>query len=327
VARPLLIVSRMQTSVEGESVDQQRAQLVLLTMAIMGAAAMLQACSGAEPSAEQPETATPAPLDASGDARPLVCPTVADLVADRASESLVQLDDLAPVAGEWRGSVTQRIDYYGYRETLAELPVGAVRLRIEANGGGSMAFDAEATDAGAAPLPDSADDPFLCSGSTSVGCRQAAEIVPGFAYTLGRARFDDGESPRFGFDLWRSEPWEPWCQLQTPRRIPGECFAPGDSCLGPPACDTYEVGPDPSRIDLAECRVAESDGNGATPVACDWLAAVSDAPCACAEGGCVAQGRSLTFAFSLADGGQSLRGTVLGVDGPASPIFELQRVP
>jgi hypothetical protein len=314
----------MQTSFEGESVYQHRARQVLLAVVVMGGAAALHACSGAEPGAPQPETPNPAPVSSSPDRPPLVCPTVDDLV-DRPSEYPLRLDELAPIAGVWRGEVTQRIDYYGYRQSLAELPVGAVTLRVDAEGGGSIAFAVDAADAGAPPLPSSADDPFLCRGSASIGCRETAEIVPGFVYTLGRASFDGGESPRLSADLWRSEPWEPWCELQAPRRIPGECFAPGDACLGPPGCDTFEVGPEPSRIDLAECRVAE--GDGATPVACDWLAAVSDAPCACAEGGCVAQGVVLTCVFSLDDAGQSLQGTVRGVAGATVPTFELQRVP
>jgi hypothetical protein len=314
----------MQTSFEGESVYQHLAQHLLLAVVVIGGAATLHACSGAEPDAAQPEAPNPAPVSSSPDRPPLACPTVADLV-DRPSEYPLPLGELASIAGEWSGAVTQRIDYYGYRQTLSQLPAGAVTLRVDAEGGGSIAFAVEAADASAPPLPSSADDPFLCRGSASVGCRETAEIVPGFVYTLGRATVDAGQSPSFAADLWRSEPWEPWCQLQAPRRIPGECFAPGDACLGPPGCDTFEVGPEPSRIDLAECRVAE--GDAVTPVACDWLAAVSDAPCACAEGGCVAQGRALRFVFSLDEGGQSLQGTVLGVEGKTFPTFELQRMP
>jgi hypothetical protein len=314
----------MQTSFEGDRVYQHVAQHLLMAVVVIGGAAPLHACSGAEPDAAQPETPNPAPVSSSPDGAPLVCPTVDDLV-DRASEYSSPLDELAPIAGAWRGQVAQRIDYYGYRQTLAELPVGAVTLSVDAEGGASIAFAVGADDAGAPPLPSSADDPFLCRGSASVGCRETAEIVPGFVYTLGRATFDGGQNPRFAADLWRSEPWEPWCQLQAPRRMPGECFAPGDACLGPPGCDSFDVGPEPSRIDLAECRVAE--GDGAIPVACDWLAAVSDAPCACAEGGCVAQGRVLTFVFALDDAGQSLQGTVLGLEGATVPTFELQRAP
>jgi hypothetical protein len=307
---------------------RSRTNATLIVCLCLGAPVLAGACSdepvdsdrGREGAESQPDLA-PADL-------PPACPTVSDLVDDRPTEPGAAAVDFSRVAGRWRGAVLNDARYFGYAQTLATFPTGEVVLSLGADGSGTIAFGWVPnvdTNSDLGPPPD--PDPFLCAGAPSTGCTRTQEILARFEYRLGRAAVLGAlpdESPAIQVALWRSEPWQAWCEAQAPRRIPGECFAPGDACLGPAACDTFTMHPDPSSVDLNACSM--SDGTITTPVACDWLAALNDAPCACADGGCVAQGLALTLTLGLEDGDQTLRGSVLEApDGARRPQIELQR--
>ncbi len=204
------------------------------------------------------------------------------------------------VAGTWQGQIDGPVFYYGYHNVAAEMPRGPIALRLEGGGDGGLRFGSDPLPA----QPGSDTDPYLCSGaSIDGGCPQTAEIVPGFEYHLNQVqleRQDDGLWLRA--EVFLSEPWQGWCEMQTPRAEPQPCVAPADSCIEPPPCDVYLIGPVPMEVDLAECTVSD------VPRACDWLAAIRDAPCVCAAEGCSSAGFGLTFNLQLSDDAQVLRG-------------------
>jgi hypothetical protein len=223
-----------------------------------------------------------------------------DVLLDRSGRAQPSGADVPEVAGTWQGEIDGPVYYYGYHDVAAEMPRGPITLQLGPGGSGGLRFGSDAE-----PSQASSDtDPYLCSGaSIDGGCPMTAEIVPGFEYQLNQVqleRQDDGLWLRA--EVFLSEPWQGWCELQMPRAVPQPCVAPADSCIEPPPCDVYVIGPVPADVDLAECTVSD------VPMACDWLAAIRDAPCVCAAEGCSSAGVALTLYLQLSSDAQTLRG-------------------
>ncbi len=190
------------------------------------------------------------------------CEEVRDLQQQRAarSRSKARLD--AAHLGTWRGELSG--------DAAAGFPAKDVELELRSDATGSLSFDGVPPP----PEPESNDGGYLCDGRVSGGvCGSVSGFVGGFAYAL-EAPMSRGSV--LSFSIVDADPWEAWCNLQTPLARPEpffdcgiafEALPPGSERWSPDGCWTV--------LDT-----------GTEPIDCGRMYSLER--CQCARDGCIA---------------------------------------
>lgn len=214
------------------------------------------------PRAEDPVVPAPMGTVAGG---PPDCADTAALIAERMmtndSDPAIGPEHVGVWVGELSGSGAP--DFPGTRATL--------ELRADATG--SLWIEGAPP-----PAPDSAEGSYLCDGSVSGGvCGSVSGFVGGFAYPLERVMARENV---LSFSIVDADPWEPWCNLQTPIARPEpfiDCGVAFDAL--PPGSERWAP---------QGCQLALDTGS--TPIDCGRM--YSLARCECARNGCIASSKS-----------------------------------
>jgi hypothetical protein len=233
---------------------------------------------------------------------PDACAAVADEIERRRAAFSVPATLAPEHVGRWRGQLRGTTAAEGF-------PSRDVELRIDANGSGTLRFDAPTLDAGS-------DDPergYLCSaGSSGVVCGSVSGFVGGFEYPTEALQSRDRV---LSFQLVTADPWGSWCARQTPVRREDTRQGCGfDFGVLPEGTSTWSA---------AGCSRTRTEGTEA--IDCALMYALEF--CDCARDGCFASFEGpLEVGLELAEDGASLHGSLWYDELNAAPI-DLSRTP
>jgi hypothetical protein len=251
----------------------------------------------------------PSDMDAAGEdpdgpsftSDPGACPSSLDLQEQRRQQYAAASVAAAHV-GRWRGALSD--------VAASSFPSRELNLDIDANGAGTLRFDAPMSD----QFLYGSDDGYLCSAEAAgVVCGSTSGFVGGFAYPLGGAGSRDGV---LSFMIVTADPWGSWCaehepvSWEEPRQACGVAFG---------------VLPDGmSRYSVLGCSRLTPDG--AEAIDCALMYALDY--CQCGRDACFARfDRSVEVGLTLSEDGMTLTGSLWYENERDAAFITLTRVP
>lgn len=211
----------------------------------------------------------------------------AEILAHEA-EALELGDSLTVHAGTWIGSVQ-----------AYPFPEDDILLELEEDGTGMLRFG----EAISVPEPTDPDRGYLCSAEdpefAEIAGHCSSTLRVGLDYPIYRSEVEENH---LVFSVGRRQPWDAWCQLQTPVQTDVEC-----------EFRFYRITEGMSREGLHECY-ARYDGE-LVPADCGWMILVEDDPCRCTSSACRASTDVLEFDLVLSENGDAMDGTTRALRG------------
>jgi hypothetical protein len=164
--------------------------------------------------------------------------------------------------GSWHGELSG--------SAAGGFPATEIELELRSDATGSLSFEGVPPP----PEPESSDRGYLCDGRVSGGvCGSVSGFVGGFAYAL-QALMSRGDV--VSFSIVDADPWEAWCNLQTPLARPEPFFDCGIAYEAlPPGSERWS--PDGCWMTL---------DTGTEPLDCGRMYSLER--CQCARDGCIA---------------------------------------